>query len=269
MSAQRGRVPYCGVWSRLSLVSAEGRDERTWVNWVQGPALYVDLRIPADRPACAGAAALEDLDTASLRWLAGQQGFAGHLESTGGLCYWHRHLDLEPPAALPDAGAMQAEADGLVVEKGVFADYVEHWRLDAPWGADSLALKFLVEGVGRENPLRQGFLVALPTHFAFALERAAHPGRLPELFRRAHGEGERAALLEVLDCEISVGRREAGGGPWRIGHSSLPWREGSVLLEAGAPPAAEALLQALGASHPALRGRRLHAVQSEPGGEYL
>jgi hypothetical protein len=41
---------------------------------------------------------------------------------------WHRAVDTMPPG-LPDEGEMRWEGDTLV-EIGVHADYVEHWRRD-------------------------------------------------------------------------------------------------------------------------------------------
>lgn len=89
-----------GLWRRVLLVEADGsRDTGTDVVWLQGDTAYVDSR-----------------------------GFAGTLTQAGSVFTWHRAVDQTPPGA-PDEGEMRWEEDTLV-ETGVHADYVEHWRRD-------------------------------------------------------------------------------------------------------------------------------------------
>jgi hypothetical protein len=103
-----------GRWRRTLLIEADGsRDSGTDVTWLQGITAYVDSR-----------------------------GFAGTLSQSDNIFQWHRTVDLEPPGPLPDAGAMHW-SDGVLVETGVHADYVEHWCRDSvavtPCGALFLA----------------------------------------------------------------------------------------------------------------------------------
>lgn len=92
-----------GLWRRTLLVEADGsRDTTTDVTWLQGITAYVDSR-----------------------------GFAGTLSQSDDVFEWHRIVDLEPPGPHPDAGSMRWH-DGVLVETGVHATYVEHWsREDA------------------------------------------------------------------------------------------------------------------------------------------
>lgn len=251
-----------GGWSRLSLTTATGTDTATAVTWLQGTRLYIDLRQCPGRPDFEGCGALAELDDAALAWLASQQGFAGHLEWTPGLCWWQRHIHFQPPGPLPDAGRMSQRPDGLVVEQGVFAEHTEEWLRTAEWSEDSLGLKFAVEGAPGEAALRQGFLVALSDTFMFALDRPTRPELRPGLYERAFRGRERAALIEALDFEISLGRRHGRHGPWEIERSTLPHREGCSLLDFDALGAAGS---APPLRHPALDGRRVYWLIEERG----
>ena len=219
-----------GRWQRLSLLTDGARpDTTTRVTWLQTDLLYCDLRVPADRPAFGGCRSLLEIDDQGLWHLAEQQGFAGHLESAGDLCFWHRHIDFQPPGRLPDAAAVRVIGDRLV-ETGVFQTYVEEWRRCEGSDDDMIAAKLLIRGAAGEAAIRQGFLLAQGDAFMFALERRAPPERRPTLFENAFVRRERAALLEALDFEISLGTRRGGRFPWEVTLSTLPYLQGRSLL---------------------------------------
>jgi hypothetical protein len=103
-----------GLWRRTLLLEPDGsRDNGTDVTWLQGITAYVDSR-----------------------------GFAGTLSQHEDVFCWERTVDLTPPEPHPDAGSM-CWHDGVLVETGVHADYVEHWVRDdgaaTPCGALFLA----------------------------------------------------------------------------------------------------------------------------------
>lgn len=101
-----GGAGLTGRWERSLLRTAEGyEDTRTEVVWLQGPSLFVDLRLPPEGPA---------------------EGFAGVLTRLGGVYEWWHEIDLAGPAG-PDAGTLTWE-DGVLVERGVHEPYLEHWR---------------------------------------------------------------------------------------------------------------------------------------------
>ncbi|MGE2712649.1 hypothetical protein ACQI4L_01190 [Mycolicibacterium litorale] len=90
-----------GLWRRTLLVEADGsRDTGTDVVWLQGISAYVDSR-----------------------------GFAGVLTQRGDTFEWRRDFDVAPLSEFPDVGAVHWDGDTLV-ERGVYADYVEHWERD-------------------------------------------------------------------------------------------------------------------------------------------
>jgi hypothetical protein len=97
-----------GLWRRTLLLEADGsRDSGTVVTWLQGITAYVDSR-----------------------------GFAGTLSQRGDVFHWHRTVDLQPPGPYPDEGSVRW-CDGVLVETGVHADYVEHWVRDSPVAASA------------------------------------------------------------------------------------------------------------------------------------
>jgi hypothetical protein len=121
-----------GLWRRTLLVEADGsRDTGTDVIWLQGITAYVDSR-----------------------------GFAGTLSQSDDVFEWHRTVDLEPPGPHPDAGEMRWR-DGVLVETGLHADYVEHWSRDSAATTPCGAL-FLVA------PDRHGLLMRVGPLFGWA-----------------------------------------------------------------------------------------------------
>ena len=256
-------TPWQGRWERLSLSVDDGpTDTSTRVVWLQTALLYGDLRIPADRPTFDGCRSLLEMDDHALHWLATQQGFAGHLESTGDICFWHRHIDFRPPSYLPDAGRMRTAGD-RVVETGLFQSYTEVWRRSGPAVDDVLAAKLLVEGGAGEAALRQGFLLAQGDSFMFALERRTPPERRAALWEGAFVRHERAALLEALDFEISLGTRRNGSVPWAVTLSTLPFVEGRSLMTLAA--LADGQAGYTGIDRGILRHRRHHWLELERG----
>lgn len=130
------RMSECtGLWRRTLLIDADGsRDTRSDVRWLQGLTAFVDLRTPV--PANPAA----------------QDGFAGWLRQRGEVFTWDRFTGLQPAGEFPDEGRMHWD-DGVLVETGVHADYVEHWvphpvagprwalTLAGPQGARALLLR--------------------------------------------------------------------------------------------------------------------------------
>lgn len=217
-----------GVWQR-SLIEGAGieRDTRSTVLWLQTPSWHADLRIPPDRPDFSRCHRLDDCSGDQLRWLARQQGFAGitevRREGSDTLCEWHRRIDLQPARGRPDIGRLVFGADGNVLEEyGVGADYHETWRRLPGSGSESLGWQRL----GQQREL----LLVAGAYFFFVCDRrpASHPPqdapRLADLLERGA-----ATAAELLDLELSFGRRALGTAGWTIEHSTLPWREGSTL----------------------------------------
>ena len=163
-----------GLWRRTLLIDTDGsRDTTTDVRWLQGITAFVDLRrpVPADP--------------------AAQDGFAGWLQQDDDVFVWSRFAGLQPAGEHPDAGRMHWDGD-ILVETGVYADYVEHWVLEpAPGPCWALTLTGPDSG--------QALLVRVGTHFGWA---------------RANNDGVEITLGSVV------------GSGWKITDSSDPVRHG-------------------------------------------
>ncbi len=208
-----------GLWRRTLIAWPGDRfDTTTEVYWLQGPSRYADLRIPAGRPKLEAAACLRDLDWPMLRFMTLQEGFIGHLELSHSPAHWHGIFDYQPASGVADKGRLEF-ADDILVEHGVEASYVEHWRREAGTAQDVVALWLAADGSSAV-----GFLIAATDAFMYARGRAEPlpPNtKLSSLLDAAGSLGEAQALF---DCEISFGRK--GAEEWRIERSSLPFREG-------------------------------------------
>lgn len=213
-------VAYRGVWRR-TLLEGDGllTDIGSTVLWLQTTRWHADLRLPTRRPDFAGVKDLAGCGLTQRIWLASQQGFFGATEVLDDHCQWHHDLDFQSTTMRRDIGTMIFHADGTVIEEyGVDADYHETWhRLpesvgpSAAWcsGGGNLPARLLVAGDcfflvrPRVRPLPPDARLA-----ALVLE---HP--------------------ECLDFELSYGRIFGAETPWRILHSTLPWREGQSLSD--------------------------------------
>lgn len=214
-----------GLWRRSLILWPDGRrDETSWVNWLQGPGLYLDLRQPETRPDFSHAASLGDLAPRDLDWLARQEGFAGELIYQDGWFEWRRDIDFQPEAIYSDRGRLRLE-DGVMVEQGADIPYIEHWHRELVAAQPSWAMRLRDRETGQKAAL-----IRLGDLFMYARERAAVPP--PHLHLRDCVAG--AATLDearaLVDCEISQGVVTRAG--WILQRSTLPFREGRPLAPA-------------------------------------
>ncbi len=212
-----------GLWSRSLLVRPDGtRDETTFVAWLQGPTLFVDLRQPDERPSFRGVRSLGDLNGEQIAWLAEQEGFAGRLEQDAEYFVWSRTLDFQPASLTADSGKLWLE-DEMMVEEGRYSPYIEHWHRDPEPATPCAAARLFDKSAGVE-----GFLVRAGEIFMYARARTGvsrTPGsRLSEGLDEARSL---EAARQLVDCEISLGC--VSGSEWAIMRSSLPYREGAFL----------------------------------------
>jgi hypothetical protein len=222
---------YLGVWRRTLLETASGCGEHSRVWWLQTPRWHADLRIPAGRPDFSGIAGLAECSDTQLAWLATQQGFCGVTQVDGERCTWHRQTDFQPANGSRDIGRMAFDGE-RVTETGVEADYREIWERLPESRGGSAALELVAEAGAA--PRRPTWLLVAGDCFIYVRGRAASLPRaadLPSLIART--QPNRAQLLAWLDVEISFGHRN-GPTPWRIAHSTLPFREGQILTYPGA-----------------------------------
>jgi hypothetical protein len=101
-----GLASLTGRWERTLLRDADGTvDTTSRVTWLQGPSLFVDLRLSSNGPAT---------------------GFAGTLTRAGQVFTWSHDVDLGPWDGA-DAGTLEW-GDGHLMERGVHVSYLEQWR---------------------------------------------------------------------------------------------------------------------------------------------
>ncbi|SDW78785.1 hypothetical protein SAMN05444336_102349 [Albimonas donghaensis] len=220
-----------GLWRRQWLRTAGEEDATTEVWWIQAGPLHVDLRLPADLPrretGRPGVRGLADLPAADLRRLARAEGFAGITTVERGVCTWTRRVNWRGPLDGPDVGALFFEGDALI-ERGVFADYAELWRREAPGARPPLRAMQLRRADGQAAVLAQAGEI-------FMLGRGA-PGALAanaplaDRLDRALDQRHRGALRRLFDQEFCIGRITPAGGV--IARSTNPLRVGARAFDA-------------------------------------
>ncbi|WP_189932920.1 hypothetical protein [Streptomyces aurantiogriseus] len=210
-----------GAWHRSLLVDGDGRrDVTSTVTWVQGATRYADLRQAADRPHPRGSRSLRDLTFGQLLDLAQQEGFAGQLHHAEGAFHWSRGIDFAP-TCVPDAGLLTWRGP-MLVEKGLHAPYIEHWRPGTTAGAPCAAVELA-------DPVRGSVALLVRTGSWFGYARS-RPEPLPAhapLAELVAGAAHLGRAREMLDCEVSLGR--VVGHRWTVERSTLPHRVGRSL----------------------------------------
>lgn len=223
---------YLGVWQRSHLETAQVRDSESLVLWLQTGHWHADLRIPARRPDFSGITRLVDCSDEQLAWLATQQGFCGVTQVEGEQCSWHHQVDFQPAKKQRDIGRMLFEGE-RIFETGIETDYLEVWnRLQRSRGGTA-ALELLMEN--DEIPSRPTWLLIAGDCFIYVQGRPQqHQGTTgPHSRIETKAQASRSHLLDQVDVEISFGYRY-GPAPWRIDHSTLPFREGQLLTRSRA-----------------------------------
>lgn len=240
-----------GLWRRSLIAWPDGvRDTETWVNWMQGLRIYLDLRQPAAKPDFRDIHGLRQLNREQVMWLAGQEGFAGELHFDGTYYEWRREIDFQPQAIYSDQGKLWFEGD-MMVEEGKDIAYIEHWHREPIETEPVCALRLR----GRADGVA-GFLLRVGSLFMYAR------GRLMEMpvgrhLRDCVAEAESLeAAQDLIDCEISQGAITSAG--WIVQRSSLPFREAEDLAPDHLLQAGEATANGVLITHDTARdGRRM------------
>jgi hypothetical protein len=237
-----------GLWARSLLAFPDGRrDTATRVAWLQGPALYADLRQPPDMPDFSHAAGLNDLTAADCGLLARQHGFAGILRPDGDCVEWVREIDFQPPGPVKDIGRLRWEGD-VLIEQGRDVEYLEHWHRDAALRSTPRAGWRLMGADGRI-----GCLIAVAAHFIMVRDRACALPAAASLGGCLTDDINAARAM--VDCEISFGAID--GDDWLIAASTLPFRVGDRLCPLAQGEGGIALSGRDAAGAPVMRGWRI------------
>lgn len=211
-------------------------DHTTRVFWGQTKSLYVDIRVPADRPSFKGRRNFSQLTQDGIRRLAKQQGFAGHITLADLQCTWTRAIDYQPDTGRPDTGRLRLEGDVLYevgeASSAIGSGYEEVYRRERRGGELRAALR-LTDAAGREfggEAAKGAILVILDDRFLVARPRLVRLPRAATLQGLIEAAGDDRALIHAyLDCEVAMGSIGAPR-PWIIHLSTLPFREGRRLF---------------------------------------
>lgn len=211
-----------GHWRRAWLRAPGVEDRDTRVSWMQGGALFADLRVPATRPALEGARALSDLDPEALLGLMAAEGFAGTITLEGDVCTWNREVNWHGEPQGVDAGRMRFDAAGDLIEDGVHADYAELWQRASGEGLN--ASRVAADGF-------EGVLLRSESLFLIGLGRPGAPASAPLV--QALERGERpAALVAHFASHYVLGHWDGALGIADL--ATNPFLENRPFLERGA-----------------------------------
>ena len=196
-----------GLWRRSLMAWPDGRlDTTSWVNWLQGPSFYIDLRQPLGRPDFRGVTSLDGLTRAQIEWLAGQEGFAGELTYLDGTFEWHREVDFQVKAADPDQGRLRLEGDMMVEEgmgegglgeEGLGGRYIEHWHREGTAPGPACALRFEDRASGC-----QGFIMRRGDVFMYARGRSTAVSATLDLHEHVTKAPSLAAAQDLIELKM-------------------------------------------------------------------
>jgi hypothetical protein len=230
-----------GLWQRESLRFADGTTDRTTrVFWGQTSSLYVDIRVPADRPIGKDRKSLGEFTLCELRLMAEQKGFAGHITLNDGRCSWIRYMDYRPSTGRTDEGRLRLDGDILYEEGDPAAvlgkSYQEIYRRKSRAEDLCVALRrrAATSPESKRANERDAILILLDNWFLYALARQLElpPAEtLGELVDQANGDREK--IHGYLDCEYSLGQIRGLDRSWQVQLSTLPHREGAALFDLG------------------------------------
>ncbi len=190
-----------GHWRRLWLRAPGFEDAQTAVHWLQCGEVYADIRLPADSPDCTGATALADLPDPVLLQLAAAEGFAGTIAVGHDVCTWDRRINWHGQPETVDAGLLEWDADGRLIETGVHADYAELWeRTTGP----SEAMHLRATGI-------EAFLVTVGENFVFGAGRPGAPRASAALDLLRVGK-RTSELTLFFDLPFVLGRWQGQAG---------------------------------------------------------
>eukprot|EP00294_Goniomonas_avonlea_P016420 CAMPEP_0114555278 /NCGR_PEP_ID=MMETSP0114-20121206/8664_1 /TAXON_ID=31324 /ORGANISM="Goniomonas sp, Strain m" /LENGTH=341 /DNA_ID=CAMNT_0001740393 /DNA_START=25 /DNA_END=1051 /DNA_ORIENTATION=+ len=233
-----------GAWKRPVFVGGweESSEDDTAVFNLQTPSFFVDLRFPKLRPDYSRRSGFESLSLDELRALSRQHCFAGYclvernIATRHHAIDWNYHPDFPRPR--PNKWRIEMKADRTSFKEWAFAKdefgqavYMERWERLAKGDGYCLALR------RRSEP--DAILCVVGEHFALARDRPSLPSFPPEsgggcanLVDAAWMQKDHGRMCAMLDMEGSYGL-VSGPNAWQIVRSTLPWREGRILIPVG------------------------------------
>lgn len=219
-----------GAFERRLLAGSGDRttDADEVVRNLQTPSIFVDLRIPRQRPR---AASLETCSDWELRALARQHAFAGYSAFRAEHCVRHHFHDwnyVGTPRTVPNKWRIEGHGSrwtewSWATDAHGQSYYLEQWqRLED--AADSLALVaegIVVVVVGDHLNYVRNRRAKLPTRGAFA--------NLADAVDAAVADGRRRDAASLLAFDAGHATR-APDGTWIVDLALQPWHEGEPLF---------------------------------------
>ncbi|MEM9552127.1 MAG: hypothetical protein AAGA05_13190 [Pseudomonadota bacterium] len=212
-----------GHWCRDWIKAPGLEDHDTRVHWLQAGALFVDIRVPSERPELSERACLADLSPEELVKVMQAEGFAGRISVSEDRCTWHRDVNWHGEQSGADIGAMSFRADGMLIEDGVLAEHRELWR-PMP-GAGLRGRRITCAG-------QTGVLIESETVFLLGFGSAASSSSAALIKALETGKAERAALAAHFASTYCLGHWNGSDGVADL--STNPFDEGRVVLTRGA-----------------------------------
>jgi hypothetical protein len=228
-----------GCFRRRSITYFTGaEDDRSEVVWLQSRSLTADFRRHPPPPSASapvsGLSALRELPQGDLLRLARVEGGLALARWDGALMHWSNWHSFQTHAKWPEPGRLERVGSGLI-EFSPSGAYVEDWRFQ-PCAGRLIGLHLIDERDARSGQVthRGGGLIVCGQHAAFVRGR---PEPLPEGVRledhvTAH-VGDAAMLERVFTFDASYGTTVSTVDDFTISLSTLPWREGELLLSLG------------------------------------
>ncbi len=215
---------WVGAWQLCSST------ERAY--WLQTRRLHGSIGVAANRPDFRARQGWDDFQYDELMVLAEQRGVAGACIAWGSVLHRRRQIDYLPKRGDPWLRRLRREGDRLF-DAALDGRDEAVWQLLAGAEEEIVALRFQDAGLGKDaDDQRKGYLLVVGPYFLFVRDRVVFTQRADSLATLAECKAfSREQLIEVLDFELSFGRRPPGGGPWSIELSTLPFREGRALMD--------------------------------------
>ncbi len=210
-----------GHWRRNWLRAPGFEDSTTRVHWVQSGPWCADIRVPLIRPGL-NVPSLSDLTGPELALLLSAEGFAGRTSLAGDVCTWARQWNWRGFPCAVDAGRLEFDASGHLIEDGVHADYREEWhRVPAPdWAAWAAA-----------TDVADGMLISNGTGFVLGLGQRDAPARPSLVQALREGTADPAEAAPAFASVYAMGRWRGAQGVADL--STQPFCEGHVVLTRG------------------------------------
>jgi len=226
-----------GCWTRDWIRLSDGQvDDTTTVVWVQLASRMADVRLSPAVQSLRGRGALSECSTEDLRLIALSDSSSGYTTctpvehtATGRLAtaQWFtgdQGVAFQPVSSYPEPGLLSwADDDDVMIEQAPSGAYTERW-IRTPESGQVLSHSYGEDG---SEIFRAGAVAVRVRDRRIPVPRAA---ALPDLIAELQGSDEeiRQALINLVDCEFSVGEQSSNGAHV-ITTSTLPWLIGDTI----------------------------------------